>query len=126
MWNEHTTLTNISTQTLYKEKQMEALAQKLRKAYDLIANADTSDIDAFYLAVEEAHGFIAEALDMVDNPERERMFVDDGRTVFFIDEHEVSCDEFNDYFDLHDVGWEEEVDYQGRLLVTIHTDDARS
>ena len=46
---------------------METLAQKLRKAYDLIADADRNDFDAFYLSVEEAHGYIAEALDMVDN-----------------------------------------------------------
>jgi hypothetical protein len=50
-----------------KESIMESLAQKLRKAYDLIATADTSDIDAYYLAVEEAQGYIAEALDMADN-----------------------------------------------------------
>lgn len=45
---------------------METLAQKLRKAYELIANADTTDIGAYYLSVQEAQGFIAEALDMVD------------------------------------------------------------
>lgn len=45
---------------------MENIAQKLRKAYDLLLNADTSDIDAFYLAVEEAQGYIAEALDLAD------------------------------------------------------------
>ena len=45
---------------------METLAHKLRMAYDLILDADTTDIDAFYLKVEEAHGYIAEALDMVD------------------------------------------------------------
>ena len=66
MWNNQHTLTNISTQTLDKENDMENIAQKLRKAYDLIANADTTDIDAFYLAVEEAHGYLAEALDMAE------------------------------------------------------------
>ena len=45
---------------------IETIAQNLRRAYDLIANADTTDIDAYYLAVEEAHGYIAEALDMAD------------------------------------------------------------
>ena len=45
---------------------MENIAQKLRKAYDLLLNADTTDIDAYYLAVEEAQGYIAEALDLVD------------------------------------------------------------
>jgi hypothetical protein len=47
----------------------ESIAQKLRRAYDLIANADTADIDAFYLSVQEAQGFIAEALDIADNGE---------------------------------------------------------
>ena len=45
---------------------MENIAQKLRMAYDLILNADKTDIDAFYLSVEEAHGYIAEALDLAD------------------------------------------------------------
>jgi hypothetical protein len=45
----------------------ETIAQKLRKANDLLANADTTDFDAYYLAVEEAHGYIADALDIVDN-----------------------------------------------------------
>jgi hypothetical protein len=45
---------------------MENIAQKLRKAYDLLLNADTTDIDAYYLAVEEAQGYIAEALDLAD------------------------------------------------------------
>lgn len=45
---------------------METVAQKLRKAYELIANANTTDIDAYYLSVEEAQGFIAEALDILD------------------------------------------------------------
>ena len=45
---------------------METVAQKLRIAYDLIVNADTTDIDAYYLAVEEALGYIAEALDLAD------------------------------------------------------------
>jgi hypothetical protein len=46
---------------------MENIAQKLRKAYDLLLNADTTDIDAYYLAVEEAQGYIAEALDLADD-----------------------------------------------------------
>lgn len=45
---------------------METIAQKLRRAYDLIATADSTDTDAYYLAVEEALGYIADALDMVD------------------------------------------------------------
>ena len=48
---------------------MEQIAKLLRQAYNTIREADTSDIDAFYLAVEEAQGFIAEALDKADNPE---------------------------------------------------------
>jgi hypothetical protein len=45
---------------------METIAQKLRKANDLLTNADRTDFDAFYLSVEEAHGYIAEALDLAD------------------------------------------------------------
>ena len=45
---------------------MENIAQLLRQAYTLIQEADTTDIDAFYLAVEEAQGFLAEALDLVE------------------------------------------------------------
>ena len=44
----------------------EAVAKLLRQAYTLIAEADMTDIDAYCLAVEEAHGFIAEALDLVE------------------------------------------------------------
>lgn len=47
---------------------MEQIAQALREAYKLIQEADTTDIDAFYLAVEEAQGYIAEALDLIDSP----------------------------------------------------------
>lgn len=49
----------------------ETIAQKLRKANDLLTNADTTDFDAFYLSVEEAHGYIAEALDLVDGGQDE-------------------------------------------------------
>lgn len=45
---------------------MEQIAKLLRQAYNTIQQADTSDIDAFYLAVEEAQGFIAEALDLAE------------------------------------------------------------
>jgi hypothetical protein len=44
----------------------EQIAKLLRQAYTLIATADTTDIDAYYLQVEEAQGFIAEALDLAD------------------------------------------------------------
>ena len=103
---------------------MENIAQKLRKAYDLIATANTNDIDAYMLAVEEAHGFIAEALDICDSPERERTFVDDGKTKFYLDDDEVSCEKFNDFFNAHDVGWGEWTDEQGTNHVVIYTDDA--
>lgn len=49
-----------------KENSMEDIAKLLREAYKLIQEADTTDIDAFYLAVEEAQGYLAEALDLVD------------------------------------------------------------
>jgi len=105
---------------------MEHIAQKLRKAYNLLADADTNDIDKFYLSVEEAHGFIAEALDMVDNaPPMPQTFEDDGNTRFFIDEQEVSCEKFNDFFNAHDTGWCEGTDEYGTLRLTIFTDDAR-
>lgn len=45
---------------------MEQIAKLLRQAYNILQEADTSNIDAFYLAVEEAQGFIAEALDLAD------------------------------------------------------------
>jgi len=45
---------------------MKEIAQALREAYKLIQEADKTDIDAFYLAVEEAQGFIAEALDLAE------------------------------------------------------------
>ena len=45
---------------------MDNIAKLLREAYKLIQEADTTDIDAFYLSVEEAQGYIAEALDLVD------------------------------------------------------------
>jgi hypothetical protein len=102
---------------------MENIAQKLRKAYDLLLNADTTDIDAYYLAVEEAQGYIAEALDIADNaPQIPRAFEDDEGCEFFIDDRQVSCEEFNDYFDAHDVGWSEDIT-EDKAVFTIHTDD---
>jgi len=50
-----------------KENSMEDISKLLREAYKLIQEADTTDIDAFYLSVEEAQGYIAEALDLLDN-----------------------------------------------------------
>jgi hypothetical protein len=46
---------------------MNNLSSLLRQAYDLIRDADTTSIDGYYLAVEEAQGLIAEALDIADN-----------------------------------------------------------
>ena len=46
---------------------MNDIASLLRQAYNLIVEADTTSIDAYYLAVEEAQGFIAEALDLCDS-----------------------------------------------------------
>jgi hypothetical protein len=51
---------------------MEQIAKLLRQAYKLVQEADTTSIDAYYLAVEEAQGFIAEALDLADNPTKEQ------------------------------------------------------
>jgi hypothetical protein len=46
---------------------MNDIASLLRQAYELIRDADTTSIDAYYLAVEEAQGLIAEALDIADS-----------------------------------------------------------
>lgn len=42
------------------------IADCLRKSYECIQKADTSNIDAYYLAIQEAQGYIAEALDIAD------------------------------------------------------------
>jgi hypothetical protein len=49
---------------MYRNK-LDEIEQKLQRAYDIISKADTTEIDAFYLAVEEAQGYIAESLDML-------------------------------------------------------------
>lgn len=51
-------------------------------------------------------------------------FEDDGRTKFFLDSDEVSCEQFNDFFLAHDVGWGEEIK-DGVLHLTIYRDEAR-
>ena len=51
---------------LYMGVMMEQIAKLLREAYKIIQEADTTSIDAYYLAVEEAQGFIAEALDLAE------------------------------------------------------------
>jgi hypothetical protein len=53
------------------------------------------------------------------------MFEDDGFTKFFIDDEQVSCEKFKDFFLSNDVGWEEKVDEYGYLHLTIYRDDAR-
>jgi hypothetical protein len=50
-------------------------------------------------------------------------FPDDGMTEFFIDDRRVSCEEFNNYFDKYDTGWQESINQQGKLVLTIFTDD---
>ena len=52
------------------------------------------------------------------------MFEDDGKTKFYLDDDEVSCEKFNDFFNSHDVGWGEWTDEQGTNHVVIYTDDA--
>ena len=50
---------------------MEKIAQALREAYRILSEAqvsDSQDLDEAYLAIEEANGFVAEALDLVDHP----------------------------------------------------------
>ena len=107
---------------------MEHIAQKLRKAYDLIAHADTTEISAYMLAVDEAQGYIAEALDLVEALPPQ-FFEDKEGCKFYIDSEQVSCQEFNDYFNTHDVGWEEDWEEQHDGTYTIYKiyrDDARS
>lgn len=48
---------------------MEQIAQALREAYQILLKAQTEgsvSIDGLSLAIEEASGFVAEALDLVD------------------------------------------------------------
>ena len=51
-------------------------------------------------------------------------FKEDGNTRFYLDDDEVSCETFNDFFNAHDVGWGEWTDEQGTNHVVIYTDDA--
>ena len=49
---------------------MEQIAQALREAYRILSKAqteDNQDIFDYFTAVEEATGFVAEALDILDN-----------------------------------------------------------
>lgn len=71
---------------------MNEIAQALREAYKLIQEADKTDIDAFYLAVEEAQGFIAEALDLaegVDYTEEVKLYDEAGNYMGMMGGHEV-------------------------------------
>jgi hypothetical protein len=51
-----------------------------------------------------------------------RAFEDDEGCEFFIDDRRVSCGEFNDYFEAHDVGWQEDITEE-KAVFTIFTDD---
>jgi hypothetical protein len=51
-------------------------------------------------------------------------FFDDGKTKFYLDDKEVSAEQFNDYYFANDVGWAEEIK-DGTLILTIFRDDAR-
>ena len=52
-------------------------------------------------------------------------FENDGNTRFYLDDDAVTCEVFNAYFDRHDTGWQEEVDSNGMLHLTIFTDDTQ-
>lgn len=52
-------------------------------------------------------------------------FADDGKTKFFLDGDEVTCQEFNDFYYAHDTGWCEDENEDGELILTIFRDDAR-
>lgn len=56
--------------SMYKNR-LDEIEYKLQTAYNLISKADTTEIDAFYLAVEEAQGYIAESLDILVGRDRE-------------------------------------------------------
>ena len=71
---------------------MKEIAKLLREAYKAIQEADTSSIDAYYLAVEEAQGFIAEALDLaegVDYTEEVKLYDEAGNYMGMMGGHEV-------------------------------------
>ena len=53
-----------------------------------------------------------------------RTFPDDDNTRFYLDDDEVSCEEFNKFFDDNDVGWGEWADEYGTLHLVIYRDDA--
>ena len=85
------------------------------------------DIDANllidYLPEETVERFNSMPIGLL---ETEPFFTDDGATAFFIDDKQVSCVAFNDYFDAHDVGWQEDTrTWNGKqyTVLTIFTDD---
>ena len=51
-------------------------------------------------------------------------FFDDGKSKFYLDDEQVTAEQFNDFFYSHDVGWAEEI-RDGTLHLTIYRDDAR-
>ena len=54
----------------------------------------------------------------------ELSFPNNGKTKFYLDDSEVTCERFNEFFDAHDVGWGEHLDDDGVLHLVIYTDDA--
>jgi hypothetical protein len=83
---------------------MNELFSLLSQAYELIRNADKTDIDAYYLAVEEAQGFIAEALDLAEHPPQ-------PDNVVKLDNIDAMSDEL---YDALDIAFKEELERQGK------------
>lgn len=60
----------------------------------------------------------------VNGGDMELSFPNNGKTKFYLDDSEVTCERFNEFFDAHDVGWGEHLDDDGVLHLVIYTDDA--
>lgn len=127
---------NILSKPIYKENDMKNLL------FDLVLNQIEKDIgDGDLTALEELLmatpieslvGYLPEeSVELINSmpigvPKQDRFFTDDGSTAFFIDDKQVSCEGFNDYFDAHDVGWQEDTrTWNGKpyTVLTIFTDD---
>ena len=102
-----------------------------------LESGDTTAIEELLMAVpiENLVGYLPEETVARINdkalgvPEMPRAFEDDCSTALFIDDKQVSCEGFNDYFEAHDVGWQhEERTWNGKpyTVFTIFTDDTRS
>ena len=83
---------------------MENVASLLRQAYKLMSEADTTDIDSFYLTMEEATGFVAEALDLADHPPK-------PDSVIKLDNIDAMSDEL---YDALDEAFKDELVRQGK------------